>query len=343
MQQTGNIRYPGLKFFKRFICVLFIIITALSSNISAQSVHTYVDRDSLQVGDRFNYTIVFDGVYDAISFPVEDDFENEFEMISRERYQVTERRDSLVYTLQFFGVENSTIGRKEIHLEYEGTDTTLYTTPVPLFFKTILTEGDEEFRPLKPIFDFARNWWPYILAALLFAVASYLFYRWYKKREPEPETEPAPLPDPFRNPLDDLKKEIEKLADVQSLHTEEEFEAFYVRLGDSIRLYLKRIYEFPALEMTTREINEELQKELAPSEIITITRKVLNEADIVKFANFHPGTEDAASVYKRAKQFIETAEVVNYEQIKYMKYKYEVDHGIIKDNTITEISKNENV
>jgi hypothetical protein len=343
MQQTGTNRYPGLKFFKLFICTLVFIITALSSNISAQSVHTYVDRDSLQVGDRFNYTIVFDGMYDAISFPVEEDFENEFEMISRERYQVTERRDSLVYTLQFFGVENSTIGRKEIQLEYEGSDTTLYTTPVPLFFKTILAEGDEEFRPLKPIFDFARNWWPYILAALLFAIAAYLFYRWYTKREPEPVTEPVPLPDPFRNPLDDLKKEIEKLADVQSLHTEEEFETFYIRLGDSIRLYLKRIYEFPALEMTTREINEELQKELAPSEIITITRKVLNEADIVKFANFHPGTEEAVSVYKRAKQFIETAEVVNYEQIKYMKYRYEVDHGIIKDNTISEISKKENV
>jgi hypothetical protein len=110
-------------------------------------------------------------------------------------------------------------------------------------------------------------------------------------------------------------------------------------LGDTIRLYLKRIYEFPALEMTTREIHEELKKELAPSEIITITKKVLNEADIVKFANFHPGTEQAASVYNRAKQFIETAEVVNYEQIKYMKYKYEVKHGIIKDQKLTEASE----
>jgi hypothetical protein len=330
-----------VKFFKQATYILLLIFMAMAGFAQAQSVHTYVDKDSLRVGDRLSYTIVFEGDYDSIAFPGEDDFENEFDVISRERYQITERRDSLVYTLQFFGTEDVTIGRKEIHIRAEQSDTTLYTTPVPLFFKTILAEGDEEFRPLKPIFDFARSWWPWILAAILLAIAGWLFYRWYIRRGTEPETEPEPvrLPDPFRNPLDDLKREIEQLSNVQSLHTEEEFETFYIRLGDAIRLYLKRIYEFPALEMTTREIIDELQKELAPSEIITITRKVLNEADMVKFANFHPGTELAASVYQRAIQFIETAEIVNYEQIKYMRYKYEVAHGIIKEDSITETQK----
>jgi hypothetical protein len=103
-----------------------------------------------------------------------------------------------------------TIGRKEIHLQTEDADTTLYTTPVPLFFKTTLAEGDDEFRPLKPIFDFARNWWFLLITLLLLAIAAYLFYRWYINREPEPEPEPVRLPDPFRNPLDDLKREIRK-------------------------------------------------------------------------------------------------------------------------------------
>src|SRR5690625_6804426 len=71
--------------------------------------------------------------------------------------------------------------------------------------------------------------------------------------------------------------------------------------------------------MTTSEIIESLRRDLASQEIITITRKVLNEADMVKFANFTPDQGMALSVYQRAEQFAQTAAVVNAEQIRYLK------------------------
>lgn len=305
-------------------------MTLFVSLLSAQQVHTYIDRDSVMVGDRFVFSIVFEGEYNSIAYPDESQFEEELSLINRQRYQITTSRDSLAYDLQFFGTEDIVIGRKEIRMTASDGDTTLYTVPVPIFFKSVVAEDDEEFRPFKPIFDFARNWLPLIILIILLASLLYYLFKRYQNREvlDEPKMVVKTPPPPFINPLTELKKGISGLEKTTALVSTEDFEQFYIRLGDSIRLYLKRVYEFPALEMTTREIIDRLHQELAPSEIIKITRSVLNEADMVKFANFNPGQELAESVLNKAYQFIETASVVNAEKIRYMKYKYDEKHGL---------------
>lgn len=310
--------------------VLFIFFLYYSATAVAQQVHTYVGIDSLQVGDEFDYTIVFDGNYQSIQFPNQDAFEEDLTVKSIQRYQSEAGRDSIVYKLQFFAIEDLTISSKDISVQTEAGDSTYTTTPVPLFFKTSLAAEDDNFRPMKPIFDFARAWWPWIVGLIVLLIAGYYGYRRYQTREVIEEPKPDEPPPPFSSPLDELKETISGLSDVEYLETEEQFERFYVELGDAIRRYIKRVYEFQALEMTTSEITMTLQEEHAPPKLISITRKVLNEADIVKFANFNPGTDGARSAWESAQKFIETAEVVNYEQLEYMKYKYEVRHGIVK-------------
>lgn len=314
----------------RYFLIFTIYLLLFAAQLSAQQVHTYIDRDSVMVGDRIIFSIVFEGEYSSITYPDESQFEDEFNLMNRQRYQISPSRDSLAYDLQFFGTKDLLISRKEIQLTTSLGDTTLYTAPVPIFFKTLLAEEENEFRPFKPIFDFARNWMLILLFLILIVILSTFLYRWFQNREPVDETpsEISPPPAPFVNPLFELKQKINGLDKTTNLKSITDFEQFYIRLGDAIRLYLKRVYEFPALEMTTREIIEELHKELAPSEIIKITRSVLNEADMVKFANFMPGQELAESVLNKANQFIDTASVVNGEKIRYMKYKYEEKYGL---------------
>ncbi len=313
-----------------FFTFFFLLIA--SNGLVAQQLHTYVDTDSVSVGDRFTYTIVFDGNYNSIIYPEDSLFEPELEWVNRERFQLTERRDSLVYSFQFFGTEDLTIERKPVQISTIEGDTTLFTVEVPLFFKTVIESDEDEFRSFKPLFEFARNWFLIILLILFIATLLFFFYRWYQNRE-IPSDEPAqPFipPDPFVSPLELLQNELSDLSDTSKLSTFEDYERFYVRLGDAIRSYLKQVYSFPALEMTTREIINSLHQEVASSDIITITRKVLNEADMVKFANFQPTKEQAESVLKRAKTFTETAAIVDNEKIRYMKYKYEEKHGLRK-------------
>ncbi len=316
---------------------LLLLFTLITLNVSGRQLHTYVEKDSLQVGERFSYTIVFDANNATnIEYPGEQNFSEPITFLSRQRYSVGEARDSLVYHLQFFGTEDYTIPRKEVRAVIADRDTTLYTSPVPILFKTILAENEEEFRPIKPIFEFARNWWPWILILILLALISYYVYIWYKKRDIKPAATPRPEPEPFLSPLIELRETINRLPKPSELNEFSDFEAYYVDLGDAIRRYLKRVYSIQALEMTTREIDQALKAELAADEQIKITRKVLNEADMVKFANFKPTTEMAESILQKARRFIEVARTVNQDQIHYMKYLYEVDHGIIKESEIKE-------
>ena len=317
-----------------------LILSLITFNVSGRQLHTYVEKDSVQVGERFTYTIVFESNNALnIQYPGEDNFSDPITFISRDRYSVAETRDSLVYQLQYFGTEDFTIPRKEIRAEIAGSDTTFYTAPVPLFFKSVLASEDEEFRPLKPIFEFARTWWPWLTGIILLALIGYYVYNWYKKQEPKAEAEPIPDPDPFISPLIELRESINRLPKPSELNEFSDYEAYYVDLGDAIRRYLKRVYSIQALEMTTREIDQALKAELAADEQILITRKVLNEADMVKFANFKPTTDMAESILQKAQRFIEVARTVNQDQIHYMKYRYEVDHGIIKESEIKELKE----
>lgn len=303
--------------------VSYLFLSTILSTTLAQQVLTFTDKDSLQVGEVFELTFVVEGNFNSLSYPDIDDFEEDLEVLSRQRFQVAANRDSLVYRIQFFASENITISPKEITLYSDNSDTTITSSRTPLFFKTILTEGDEEFKPFKPIFDFARSFLIYLIVALGLLIGGYFFYRWYTNQEPQPTLKPVSPPAPFVNPLRILKESLAQLPDPQSLFEKKQFEEYYIKLGDAIRLYIKRVYEFPALEMTTREITINLQKELASSTIIKITRSVLNEADMVKFANFKPDSEQAENVFKKAMEFVDTASTADREKIEYMKFKYE--------------------
>ena len=313
----------------KFLFTLFFLLVS-TNGVMAQQLHTYVDTDSVSVGDKFTYTIVFDGNYNSIIYPEESQFESDLEWVNRERFQLTQRRDSLVYYFQFFGTEDLIIEGKPVYITTSEGDTTLYTVDVPLFFRSVIEGEEDEFRSFKPLFDFARNWFLIIVLLIIIAVSLYYLFRWYQNRETmtvEAE-QPVIQPDPFVSPLELLNRDLSDLSDTSKLSKFEDYERFYVRLGDAIRTYLKRVYNIPALEMTTREIIDSLHHELASSDIIKITRKVLNDADMVKFANFQPTEEQAESVLKRALSFAETATIVDNEKIRYMKYKYEEKHGL---------------
>lgn len=302
------------------VITLFIslILSALLSTLNAQQVLTFSDKDSLRAGELFELTFVVDGNYSSLSYPTIDDFEDDLDIISRQRFQVAANRDSLVYTIQFFATKNITISPKTIQLSGGDVDTILTTSRVPLFFKATVTDADDEFRALKPIFDFARALWPIILFLIILLTSAILFYRWYHNQEPASEPKPIKKPLPFVHPLNQLKKSLNALPNTTALDQKSDYEQYYIKLGDAIRLYIKRVYQFPALEMTTREITDNLRSDLANNELIKITRSVLNEADMVKFANFKPTQDLAEKVFDKANQFVKTATESDRQRIDYM-------------------------
>ena len=301
----------------------FVMMVAGSLPAFAQQIHTIIDVDSVRVGDTFNLSVILEGNYTLQEYPDAEAFSEDLEFQNRQRFQVTANKDSIAYTLQYFGVEDLVIDPLEFKISTSEGDTTLRTSRVPLFFKTTLASQEEELRPLKPIFDFARAFWPYILGGVILILLGIAIARYLKKRAQQDTFMPESYQmQPFINPLDQLEKDIVSLQSGTTPANREEFEEFYVRLADSIRLYLKRVYDFPALEMTTREIITELRRERASAELIRDVKKVLNDADMVKFAKFNPASDQVSEAIQTGIDFLETARSVDTERVEYLEFQH---------------------
>jgi hypothetical protein len=305
--------------------VIFLILTAPVS-IQAQSVTNYAAVDSVQVGDTFDYSIVTESPSDndQIIFPDTSHFGSPISIVNRKRYKVSDFVDSLAYTLQFFGTQSYTIPKVPVRFVTDSDTSTLYVPPVPLDFKSTIKAENPSLLPLKPIFNFAINWWPYLLGLLLLAVGGYLAYRWYQNRDQKPEKESTPfIPQPFSDPLDQLEQNLRQISNNMNLRDQNDFKLFYSKLGDSLRLYLERVYQIPALESTSRELIDDLHREAAPEPLINRTKTVLREADMVKFAKFTPSSDQAQKALEEANKFLDVARQQDRNRIEYLRNKHE--------------------
>ncbi|MGD8427259.1 MAG: hypothetical protein PVH63_06485 [Balneolaceae bacterium] len=281
--------------------------------------------DSLKVGDVFDYAITLNRnkEYDDVVFPDSSDFGTSFEIRSRKQYKVSSFKDSVSFKLQFFGTSDTTIPALAVHLVQQQDTTTLYTNPIPIAFKTVLAKNDQKLRPLKPIFDFASAWWPYILAVIVLAGVGYYIYRYYlKQQEAEQPKEPKTFkPVPFVNPLHEFQRAIKEL-DKMEFSSREEYKKFYIRLGDAIRQYYESLYNIPALESTSRELLNMLKAGAIDENLVADTRSVLQEADMVKFAKFTPTPDQADRALKKAYNFLERAREVDGARIEHLRRKH---------------------
>jgi len=309
----------------KLLFLLSVLLFAAVLVLPAQNLKEYSTVDSLKVGDTFDFAITLDRdqQYDEINFPDTTNFGNTFEIRSRKQFKVSSFKDSLAYQLQFFGSADTTIPQLPVYLIQNQDTTVLYTNPVPVAFHSVLAKDEKNFRPLKPIFDFARTWWPYLLGLLLLGVALYYLYQYYIQKDEQEESEPATFtPTPFVNPLKEYQKSIKELEKAE-LSSREDFKEFYIDLGDAIRKYYESLYNLPALESTSRELLTMLQNGNIDENLIQDTRAVLQEADMVKFAKFEPTTDQADRALKKAYNFLERAREIDGPRIEHMRRKHQ--------------------
>lgn len=306
------------------LVALFLCLTGMAQ---AQQVYSIVNKDTLAVGDTLQYVIVTkqNPNVDSILFPDSASFGKWFGIKDRKIYKSSVNSDSAVYTLQFFGVRDTTIQAQHVGF-VTGKDTVVKATmPFPVHFRSQIADtANAQFKPLKPIYLFALSILPYIVGLLLLMVIAYILYRmyqrWYKQREEIPEIEAAPRI--FEDPLEILELDLNRLANDESLK-KREFKIFYSRLGDIVRAYFERLYKIPALESTTRELHIDLDRLGVDNELKKYTRDLLRQADMVKFAKFRPTLDQAQSDLRGGIKFLERARSVDKHRVEQQKIEFE--------------------
>jgi BatD DUF11 like domain len=102
------------------------------------------------------------------------------------------------------------------------------------------------------------------------------------------ETAQAPA---VTGPKDDALKALDAAEVLKA-----DSKVFYSVISEAIRRYLRAAYGIPATEATTAEIMEAVKSSTLSDSAIDGLRKVLEEADLVKFAKYEP-TEDEKTRY----------------------------------------------
>ena len=113
---------------------------------------------------------------------------------------------------------------------------------------------------------------------------------------------------PHERALDDLALVAE-----MGLPENGRFKEHYTLISDALRLYVSKRYNVDVLERTTVEVKRMIRQTEIPTDAARELIKVLEESDMVKFADITPRISDAYLVLDVAKQFVEYTKPVDEE------------------------------
>ncbi|MDG5767195.1 hypothetical protein QA596_06950 [Balneolales bacterium ANBcel1] len=316
--------------------ILYLLIPLLlalpllpASEALAQQAVRSIDHDTLRTGDLFSYHLRLDDVedFDEVIYPDSSGFGEEF-IIRNKRVEPVPGGDSIIYSLQFFGVDTDRVPELYAGLR-EGDDTLFVVIPAVSFvYESRVDDEASELRPIKPIFPFFRSRWLLIFSLLALAVIAALLVYYFRERlfgrksAPASVTKAAPA-EPFQNPLDRLRNEIDRVGDTYpnpSAHPK----SYYTELGDAFRTYFEETHDFPAMESTTREVIRTLEKKSSDEKVVQLISDILKEADLVKFARFRPNESQCNDVIRKAEHLAGRIAIIDRQRIEALRKEHEL-------------------
>ena len=313
-----------MKCFQLFFCGVGLTILAFLPDVCyAQTARSYILKDSVSIGERFDLVVAMDNAPASgaqfLPSNASPEIFGDLEVISRSEHTTSEisgtRTDSVIYEVATFAVDTAFVPALPVFIA-TGTDTiTVASDPFMIPVRSYVPEDAQGIKDLAPLAEFPRRIWPWLLLLLALAAGGYYYY----KNRPEPvEVEPEPVviapPRPQISPYDLAMRELRKLEKSHNLEDQTHIKPFYVGLSDILRTYLFGKLRVPALEMTTRETLYHLERritgKLIPRQVSRLTRRILDVSDLVKFADMEPPPEvgeQAVSEVKTLLDIVETA------------------------------------
>jgi len=155
----------------------------------------------------------------------------------------------------------------------------------------------KDLNPLKDQWQAPLNWWLWGVIALAVLVAIAALIWWIRKRRRRDE---VALP-AVRLPADvEALAELDRI-DGLNLPAQGEFKTHYTLIVDALRRYLERRYGVEAMDRTSFELVEALDGRRIRVDGLS---RLLDEADLVKFAKFAPTAETASDAIRRARDLV---------------------------------------
>jgi hypothetical protein len=305
------------------LVVLLVAVTALAAAAvkpaSAQptdqlvTVRASIDRDKVTVGDRITLTIVveheagvsLDALAQAATF-------GPFEVLAadppQERTLEAGRLETtLVFTVAAFGTGELEVPAIVVpYTDAAGNQATATAPAIPIGVASIIPAGESptDIRDLKPQLSVPGGAPPYvgpalIAGAVVIAVGlAMLLARVLRRRRAPTSAGPPPLPE------DEARAELERIAGLE-LPDEGAHKEHYRLVGSCVRRYLAGRYGFPAVALTTAELEEQMVSRGVDRWQARLVSGLLEECDEVRYGQYVPAAARADADLTAAFEIVE--------------------------------------
>lgn len=271
--------------------LLFILL--FTTSLFAQKVTTSIDSTKKKIGAEFKLTLKASvNKTDKVVFPKVKNF-GALEVIESYKIDTIKSNDKYElikkYGLTQFDSGKYTIPRIAILINGKPSFSDSLKVEVADVKVDTLKQKMYEIKDIIPV-ETSSDWWKYLLGILLLVglgfLAFWLFKKYYKKPEKAEEIV-------YTSPIEKATSLLQQL-ERKELIQRGEIKNYYSELTDIVRTYIEEEIHIPAMESTTSELivslrNVAKNKKLKLSkETLENLEKVLNQADLVKFAKVKP-------------------------------------------------------
>ena len=293
----------------RGLAVLFMFFTLAITAQTEPRVSSSVDTTSIKIGEQIKFQVTVEADTTAqVIFPEGQTF-SPLETVEAFKTDTTKQLDRMtlqkIYALTQFDSGSFTLPVQRIEINGKGYFTDSLNVEVSTVEVDTITREIYDIKPLIPVeknsADIPFYLW-IILGVLIIAALGYWFF-FRKKRLSEDEKE-ALLP-----PYDRALLELKRLENSRYI-IQDEYKKYYSELTDIVRSYLEEDVHISALESTTSQLitKLEMMKDAGTLKIEADTidqfKKILETADLVKFARSKPESSRAEQDRKAIEQIV---------------------------------------
>lgn len=272
-----------------------LLVLCLAAPLAAARLETSVDPREVRVGDALTLTVTLSTAPGETPLPFAAPGSLEpFEVV-----RSTSTGSVHALTLRTFEVDIATIPALTFsYRDAKGATRTIETPPIPIAVKSVLPKDAKGLKGLKgrPA-RLPWNPWPWAAGALIGAALTALFLGLRSRRKRAERASGPPRLPPDEEALRALDR-LDALMDGPA-------KPYYSRLTDTIKLYIERRFDFPALDRTTTELIPLLKGLPVDAGLRSALRELLETADLAKFARFESPAEERARHRARARELVE--------------------------------------